>query len=165
MTEDDKLTDHQIQAIRASIIQTARSLIGTPYKIGQNQADYDAGVGKWTDFSHPPANLDCSGLVAACFRKNGLKMVDGSQNQFNFTIKTEYPQDGDLGFFGHDRDISQIYHVGILYADQVVEARAFDENAKFDTGRVILRSMDKWTNWRNWAGWRSHPRLTQIKAV
>ena len=164
MNDPEKLTDHQVQTIRNSIIETARSLIGIPYKIGQTQADYDSGVGKWTDFSHLPANIDCSGLIAGCFRKNGLKIPDGSQNQFNFTISTDYPTDGDLGFFAHDKDVTRIYHVGILYMDQVIEARAFDENAKFETGRVILRPMDKWTNWKNFAGWRVHPKLIQVKA-
>ena len=162
---DEQLSDHQIATIRQSLVDTAKTLKGIPYQIAVTQADRDAMVGKWTDLSKPPATLDCSGLVAGTFQKCGLKMPHGSQAQFDFTLSTAYPQDGDLGFFGHDKDIFKIYHVGIVYGGFVIEARATDKKASFPTGMVILRPMEKWSNWSNFCGWRVHPKLVQIKAV
>lgn len=134
--------------IRRGLVIQAEKLIDIPYKMGA----------EWTDFSKLPKELDCSELVEGVYRIMKLQIPDGSQNQFNFTIATETPKIGDLCFFGRDKDITKIYHVGILYSDkEIIEARDFD--GRDWTGKVILRERKAWENWKNFCGYRSHPKL------
>lgn len=154
------LDDHQKSVIRNNMVSTAILLFGIQYKMGKNQEDYDAGVGKWNDLSKLPANLDCSGLAKGVCSKVGLRFPDGAQNQFNFTIAVTAPKIGDFAFFGHEKNINKVYHVGMVYSDlQIVEARDFDEKASFTTGEVILRPISVWEKYINFVGFRSHPRL------
>ncbi len=144
------LDPHINEEIRKSIILQASKLIGIPYKLGA----------KWEDFSKPPSFLDCSGLAESVFKLAGLKIPDGSQNQFNFTIALdkEKARPGDLAFFAEGKDITKIYHVGIVYSDDgMIEARAFD--GRDWTGKVCIRERSKWESWHNFVGYRIHPKL------
>lgn len=154
------LDDHQKSVIRASMINVARTLLGIPYKMGQCQADYDAGVGQWRDLSKLPENLDCQGLVKGVCAKVGLKIPEGAQHQFDFTIATTTPNPGDFAFFGYDKNILKIYHIGLVFDDHnMIEARGLQPESSFETGKVILRPRVSWENYQNFTGYRSHPRL------
>lgn len=94
---------HSHPALRASIrddlVRTARSFIGIPYQWGS---------------SHPGDGLDCSGLVLAVYRLNGLSVPRTSWDQYAHgtpIVKNRLAK-GDLVFFstGGTRRIS---HVGI----------------------------------------------------
>lgn len=134
--------------LRSAIIIAASKLIGIPYEFGA----------EWTDYLKPPATLDCSEMAEGIFHLVGLKLPDGSQNQYNFTIKAEKPEPGDLAFFGKGGDPGKIYHVGILYDEKnIIEARAFD--GREWTGKVCLREKQNWENYKNFCGYRCHPKL------
>ena len=154
------LDDHQKGVIRASIVEIAKTCLGISYAEGKTQADFDAGVGQWRDLSKLPATLDCEGLVRGCYLKAGLKMPEGSQHQFDFTVATASPKIGDLAFFGHGKNILQIYHVGLVYDDsRIIEARFLQPESNFETGKVILRPRGNWVMFANFCGYRSHPKL------
>lgn len=144
------LDAHQKETLRTAIINTARPLLGIPYVWGA----------EWTDYSLPPDGLDCSELVEGCYKINGLKMPDGSQNQFDFTIPTGTPLPGDLAFFGKGGKPSQIYHVGLIFdVANIIEARGHQLGSSFETGKVILRPISAWQSYVNFCGFRSHPKL------
>lgn len=141
---------HQKETLRLSIVSSARPLLGIPYVWGA----------EWTDYSLPPEGLDCSELVEGCYRINGLKMPDGSQNQFEFTLPTGVPLPGDLAFFGKGGKTSQIYHVGLVFDSiNIIEARGLQLGSSFETGKVILRPISAWQNYANFCGFRAHPHL------
>lgn len=147
---DESLTEEKKLERRIIIVATTKDFLGVKYKFGA----------EWTDLSKIPERIDCSEFVEGVFKKVGLKMPDGSQNQYNFTMLTENPKPGDLAFFGYDQNPTEIYHVGIVYDDKnIIEARAFDAKCAFKTGEVILRPIDKWRNYQNFCGFRSHPKL------
>ena len=144
------LDDHQKDTIRKALVDTAIKLLGIPYV-------YGAEV---TDFTKIPTELDCSELVKYVYHVNGLRMVDGSQNQFNFTVHSPSPRAGDLAFFGRGAKIDQIYHVGmVLDTESIIEARAFDPTASFKTGEVITRPIKKWMDYKSFVGFRCSPKL------
>ena len=90
----------------------------------------------------------------------GLKIPEGAQQQFDFTIATAMPQLGDLCFFGKNKDITHIYHVGMVFDDlQIVEARGHQEGSSFETGKVIFRPRSAWEAYGNFCGYRAHPKL------
>lgn len=136
--------------IRAQLVLQASKLVGIAYDLGA----------EWTDFSKPPAQLDCSEMVEGIFKLCKLDIPDGSQNQYNDTIRVEQARPGDLAFFGKGADPLKIYHVGMVYDEaRIIEARAFDPAAKFETGKVIFRPRDKWEGYKNFVGYRSHKKL------
>ena len=86
----DVLTDEQKWKIRYEIIDFAKTLIGVKYEYGA----------EWLDCDKIPTSVDCSELIEGIYKKNLLKMPDGSQNQFNFCTYVGVPKPGDLAFFG-----------------------------------------------------------------
>src|SRR3990167_7627339 len=148
MSEDNgdfTLSDAQKLAIRELLIQFAGKLLGIPYEFGA----------EWTDFGKVPESLDCSELVEGVYVVNRLKMPDGSQNQYDFTLPAGDPKPGDLAFFGKGASPAQIYHVGMVYdAASIIEARALDPLARFETGKVILRPRKTWAAYKNFVGYR-----------
>lgn len=157
---DEPLTDHQKETILRSIVDTAKTCLGIPYDIEPGPPDIWTGRGKWLDLTKLPPGLDCSGLSAGACHKVGLKYPDGAQHQYDYTIAIEKPRPGDFGFFGHDGQITRVYHTGIFDGANVIEARALDKKASFETGKIIMRPSEKWTNFKPYfLGWRSHPRL------
>ena len=149
--DSNRLTDHQKETLRAAVIASCRPLLNVPYHFGA----------EWTDYSRVPDFLDCSELVEGVFKINGLKMPDGSQNQYTFCLHADLPKPGDLGFFGRGGNPGQIYHVGLLIDPHtVIEARGLDPGASFPTGCVILRPRAKWEAYLpQFVGWRAHPKL------
>ena len=150
-TSTQVLDAHQKETIRKALVNEAVKLLGVRYQFGY----------EWSDYTKMPEAMDCSELTEACYLINGLKMPDGSQNQFNWTIPTGNPLPGDLGFFGRGGKPEQVYHVGMIAGPlDVIEAIGFDPKASFETGKVIFRPRAKWEAYLpNFLGWRSHPRL------
>ena len=146
----EELTAEQKDKLRNEIAVQGAKLIGIPYEYGA----------EWTDYAKPPIALDCSELVEGIYKMVGLRMEDGAQNQFNFTVPTPNPQLSDLAFFGKNADPNKIYHVGLLFhMGNILEARGYDPSVKFETGHVILRPKQFWETWKNFVGYQSHPRL------
>lgn len=157
---DEALSDETKILLRKKIVFKSSDLLEIPYKKAITEAEKSAMVGKWIYVSSLPKFLDCSGLTQGLYTFAGLKMPHGSQNQYNFTFLSENPQIGDLSFLGENANPTKIYHVGMLYDnDKIIEARAFDKNASFETGKVIIRSRKNWENYKNFCGFRSHPKL------
>lgn len=155
------LDDRQKGLIRLRMKIESEKLLGIPYKMAGTEVERSLMVGKWRDLTELPLNLDCSGLAKGICDKVDLKFPDGSQNQFNYTVATMYAQTGDFGFFGHDGDITKVYHVGMVYDDLfMIEARGLQQGSDFETGKVILRPRIKWDKYiPNFLGYRSHPKL------
>lgn len=146
----ESLTQEQKNELRKNIVFNAGKLEGILYEFGA----------EWKDYSETPKTLDCSELVEGVFHKAGLKISDGSQNQFNETIAVDNPKPGDLAFVGKGKNINKIYHVGIVFDENhIIEARGFDPSASFETGKVILRPIERWKAWGNFVGFRSHSKL------
>src|SRR3990167_389162 len=144
------LDAQQKETLRAALVETAKKLIGVPYLFGA----------EWSDITKMPEALDCSELCEGVYHQNGLKMPDGSQNQFNFCVHSPNPLPGDLAFFGRGGKETEIYHVGMVYSESdVIEARGFQPGSSFETGKVILRPISAWIAYKNFISFRSHPRL------
>ena len=147
---DSKLNSDQIIEIRKSLILFASKLLGVKYEFGA----------EWLDLSEIPKSVDCSELIEGIYNHYKIRMPDGSQNQYNFTVHSIEPKIGDLVFFGRGGNANKIYHVGMIYDEEsVIEARGFDPSANFITGEVILRPIVRWKNYANFIGFRSHPKL------
>ncbi len=144
------LTAEAKKELRGQLTSEARKLLGIPYDFGA----------EWTDYNKKPDALDCSEMIEGIFKICGLQMPDGSQNQFNFTMATNNPMPGDLGFFGKSKDMNKIYHVGLVFDEfNIIEARGFQPESSFETGKVIIRPMAAWENYVNFVGYRAHAKL------
>lgn len=146
----EELTEAQKKSIRLEITAFSKQLLGIPYEFGA----------EWENSLVKPAALDCSELIEGCFRFKGLKMPDGSQNQYEFTLPTSNPLPADLVFFGRGGNPAQIYHVGLVFDEsQIIEARGLQPESSFETGKVILRPRTAWEKYKNFCGYRSQPKL------
>ena len=146
----DALSESQKENLRLHIVQTASKLLGIPYKLGA----------EWENVYALPQYLDCSELTEGVYLFHKLRMPDGSQNQYNFTIQVPIPKPGDLAFLGRGGKTDQIYHVGLVFDhDSILEARAFDKDARFRTGEVITRPKSAWERSPNFCGYRAHAKL------
>ncbi|HOJ14690.1 MAG TPA: NlpC/P60 family protein [Deltaproteobacteria bacterium] len=90
-------------SLRADIVETAMEFVGLPYLWGG--ADLDAP-------------LDCSGLVMAVYRLNGLDVPRTSQEQYEggTPVDMEELEAGDLVFFSTSGN-GRVSHVGIYIGD------------------------------------------------
>ena len=131
-------------AFRKKIVEIAMSQLEKPYIWGAKASLSDPN----------PNAFDCSGLTAWCFIRAGLKMPEGSSNQFDYCKQVDVPTIGDLGFF---RNQKGIYHVGIYTGKEMIEARGLQSDGI--GGKVILRPVTNWVNYKNFAGFRSQPNL------
>ncbi len=155
------LDEQQKGLFRLRMKLESEKLLGIPYKMADTEVEKSLMIGKWTDLSEQPAWLDCSGLTNGVCRKVGLTFPHGSQNQFNFTVATTAPKMGDFAFFGHDGDITKVYHVGMVWDDLfMIESRGKQKDSNFETGKVILRPRIRWEKYLpQFLGYRSHPKL------
>ena len=143
------LDAQQKQEIRRALVESARKLLGATYEYGA----------EWVNYNIIPSSIDCSELVEGVYALQKLKMPDGSQNQFNYTMPVASPQIGDLAFFGRSGRTNEIYHVGMVFdKTMIIEARAHQPKLK-ESGKVILRPIWNWMNYKNFAGFKSHPKL------
>lgn len=157
---DDILTEHQQDVIRRIIVDSSLKHLGIPYKFGY----------EWTDYAVLPPFADCSEEVEGWYKSNGLRMPDGSQNQFNFTLATATPKPGDLAFAAVAKNITKVHHVGMVISPtEIIEARGLDLSRPFPTGMVIKRPRASWEKWDEFVGYRAHPKLialpTPLKAA
>src|SRR3990167_3319902 len=146
----DNLTEEQKLTIRHDLVESSRKLLGVKYYFGA----------EWSVLDLIPESLDCSEMVEGLYNLHKLKMPDGSQNQFDFTFPTANPKIGDLAFFGRSAKPNQIYHGGMVFDHiYIIEARGFQPEADFETGKVILRPRLKWEAYSNFCGYRAQPKL------
>lgn len=91
--------------LREKLIATARSFIGAEYTWGGTSRDQ---------------GVDCSGLVRAVYRLNGLSLPRSMTDQYlaGATISRDRLQKGDLVFFS-DQPGRQVSHVGIYVGGNV----------------------------------------------
>lgn len=151
--DETYLTNEQIDSVRKKIVMFAVKLLDVPYEYGA----------EWTNYNEIPKSLDCSELLEGCYNHFGLRLPDGSQNQFFHTKTTTEPKDADLAFFGRGGKENQIYHVGMIYGEHILEARGLQPRSSFETGKVILRPRERWETYKNFAGYRAWPKLLYRK--
>lgn len=144
------------QIFRLKLIEYGQETVGIPYELGS----------EWTDLSKYPSHLDCSELLEGLYQKvnqelkGNIILPDGSQMQYNSTVKTYNEQIGDLVFLAKSKNPDQVYHVGMVFnSTMILEARAHDPTSSFPTGKVILRERKHWEDYKNFAGYRRHPLL------
>jgi probable lipoprotein NlpC len=95
-------------AATETVIETARSFIGTPYKYGGTTRK----------------GMDCSGLLFTSFKAVDINIPRTSQEQASMgkSVRTSDIQPGDLVFFTEKKGSNRISHVGL-----VTEVRDSDE--------------------------------------
>lgn len=101
-----------------------------------------------------PEVFDCSELVEWFFGRLGIKVPDGSFNQYPFTSALQPWQRAplDLGF-RRRVDTGRVFHVGILLdANWIIHAKGRDYG-------VVLESADAFQNSSTFGGWRRIPVL------
>jgi len=83
-----------------SVIQTARSYTGTPYKWGGTTR----------------AGMDCSGLLINSFKSINYQIprTSAEQSKIGKKVKLEQVREGDLLFFATGKKKRKITHVGIV---------------------------------------------------
>lgn len=89
--------------LRAELVKTAKSFLGTPYRWGGTTAE---------------DGFDCSGLTMVSYRLNGLNLPRVSRNQFQtgrWVGKADL-KPGDLVFFA-TRGGKRVTHVGMYIGD------------------------------------------------
>jgi cell wall-associated NlpC family hydrolase len=117
--------------------------IGKPYLFGAEVNLRDTN----------PIKFDCSELVEWGYAQIGIKVPDGSYNQYDASIPVlSIAQFGDVSFFR--KPDGTVYHVGMLFNNlSVIEARGNPYN------KVKLTSINEWIKHPNFNGFR------RLKAV
>ncbi|RAU82648.1 NlpC/P60 family protein [Pontibacter arcticus] len=84
----------------ATLIKTARSYTGTPYRWGGTTR----------------VGMDCSGLLCTSFQSIDVTLPRTSEEQSRFgqEVKVRNLREGDLVFFGANRFSREITHVGMI---------------------------------------------------
>jgi probable lipoprotein NlpC len=84
----------------ATVIQTARSYTGTPYRWGGTTR----------------VGMDCSGLLCTSFQSINVTLPRTSEEQSRYgkPVKTRDLKEGDLVFFGANKNSREITHVGMV---------------------------------------------------
>ncbi len=96
-------------AIQASLVDTARRFLGSPYRYGK---------------SSQQDGFDCSGLTMTVYRLHGLELPRSSADQFysGTPVGRHELQAGDLVFFATGKS-NRVSHVGIYSShDQFIHA-------------------------------------------
>lgn len=111
--------------------------VGVPY-------EYGAEANLKSDAT--PKKLDCSELVEWAYARSGVRVPDGSENQFKASVKVACPRLGDLGF---NRPAGRPAHHVVIHLgkDTCIEARGAPKNA------VVITAVKKWESWKDFTGW------------
>lgn len=120
-SENKKYTTKDIE----SLLKTAKSFLGVPYKYGGTSN----------------SGFDCSGLVMVSFDKLGLKLPRNSSQQANHgnEIKISEARKGDLLFFNTSGN--SISHVGII--DEIKPTGEIKFIHSSTSKGVIISSLDE----------------------
>jgi len=118
--------------------------LGKPYKFGVEVKLTEAN----------PLEFDCSELIEWSYAQIGIKVPDGSYNQYEQSVPVNgVVQFGDLAFFKKP-DGGPVYHVGMIFnCMSFIEARGNPSN------KVKLTPLSEWINHPNFTG------LRRLKAV
>ncbi|GAB2547196.1 C40 family peptidase [Rufibacter soli] len=83
-----------------TVISTARSFRGTPYKFGGTTR----------------VGMDCSGLLCTSFQAIDVKLprTSSQQSEFGQPVAVHQLQPGDLVFFSSSKSVNNITHVGLV---------------------------------------------------
>lgn len=115
-----------------TVIDTAKSLLSTPYLWGGRSA----------------YGIDCSGLVQTCFRVAGKTLPrDASQQIYegNTVSSLQDAQKGDLAFFCNEK--GSVCHVGILLSnDTIIHASGFVKIDSIDIQGIFDKNKDQYTH-------------------
>ncbi|MCC9169114.1 C40 family peptidase [Pontibacter harenae] len=84
----------------ATVIKTARSYTGTPYRWGGTTR----------------VGMDCSGLLCTSFESINVTLprTSDEQSRFGKEVKLKHLKEGDLVFFGANRFSREVTHVGMV---------------------------------------------------
>jgi probable lipoprotein NlpC len=84
----------------ATVIETARSYTGTPYRWGGTTR----------------VGMDCSGLLCTSFQSINVTLPRTSEEQSRYgkPVKVKELKEGDLVFFGANKNSREITHVGMV---------------------------------------------------
>jgi probable lipoprotein NlpC len=84
----------------ATVIETARSYTGTPYRWGGTTR----------------VGMDCSGLLCTSFQSINVTLPRTSEEQSRYgkPVKVKELKEGDLVFFGANKNSREITHVGMI---------------------------------------------------
>ncbi|MFN3405863.1 MAG: C40 family peptidase [Cytophagaceae bacterium] len=99
-TGNDNIKKSDVNQKAATVINTARSYLGTSYKYGGSSR----------------AGMDCSGLVITAFNSANIQLPRTSQemSKTGRTVSINELQAGDLVFFAEKKGTNTISHVGIV---------------------------------------------------
>jgi len=129
-----------------------RGCIGIPYRFGA-EANLKS--------DEKPKAFDCSELVEWAFARVGVRVPDGSENQYQASrqlLEEETARIGDVGFV---RPMGgPAHHVVINMGDgTVIEARGNPYN------KVIYRPVKIWEAWDVFSGWRRFNAVEKMEAA
>lgn len=84
----------------ATVIETARSFTGTPYRWGGTTR----------------VGMDCSGLLCTSFQSINVNLprTSDEQSRYGKEVRVKDLKEGDLVFFGASRNSREITHVGMV---------------------------------------------------